>query len=369
MNTPGKQGRLLLTRADLVEGRRTQVRSLVNRRKFLKSTAGGAGLALTGLAINPFAANSLLAAEAPVLGLPAAQPITPNASPEARAVLNFVRHNFGKKIMTAQHGGQQTKMDYVFQTAGKYPAIWGTDLIFKLDDDRNYTFVTDAWKRGAVPTVMWHWGAPSLGDGYEQSKSTIDVNKCFDQGTRENAAMWVDLKSRADFLTRIRDAHVPVLWRPFHECSGGWFWWDKSGPVPFIRLWRTMYDYFSRVRGLNNLIWVLGFCGSPEATYYPGRGTHDIIGGDMYDKPGPYADLYSSLKKIGGTNVPITLHECGSPPDPAQCQSQNALWSWFMVWDSYIEKVDKTFLKSLYTSDLVLTLDKLPKWADPVSAH
>ena len=38
------------------------------------------------------------------------------------------------------------------------------------------------------------------------------------------------------------------------------------------------------------------------------------------------------------------------------------MWSWFMVWDSFIEGVDKAFLKTVYTNDLVLTLDQLPKW-------
>ena len=40
----------------------------------------------------------------------------------------------------------------------------------------------------------------------------------------------------------------------------------------------------------------------------------------------------------------------------------HAMSSWFMAWDSFIQRVDKMFLKNVYTSDLVLTLDKLPKW-------
>ena len=362
MNSTEKHTSFSATLAASSQGERASHPSLVNRRKFLKSSAGLTGIALAGLALDPFGANSVLAADAPAAGLPPLDPITPNASPEAKTVLNYIRANFGKKILAAQHGGVMTRPEYVFNTTGKYPAIWGTDLIMRSGDDRNFTFITNAWKRGAIPTVMWHWGAPTKGDGYEQSKSTIDVSLCFKEGTPEHDALWVDLKSRADFLTRIRDARVPVLWRPYHECSGGWFWWDKSGPELFIRLWKTMYDYFTKERGLNNLIWVLGFCGTPKATYYTGPGTYDIIGGDTYGKNGPYASLFETVKKIGGTSAPITLHECGTPPDPTQCQAQNAMWSWFMVWDSFIEGVDKAFLKSIYNNDLVLTLDKLPQW-------
>ena len=341
----------------------------MDRRAFLKSTAGFAGAALTGVAANPYAVGSALAAgeTAPTTAVPVVDPITPNASPEAKVVLKFIQENFGKKIMAAQHGGQLSRMEYVFKTTGKYPAIWGTDLISRNRDNNNFAFVTDAWKRGAIPTVMWHWGGATKGDGYEQSKSTINVNKCFQEGTPENQAMWVDLKSRADFLTRLRDAHVPVIWRPMHECSGGWFWWDKSGPEPFKKLWKTMYDYFTKDRGLNNLLWVLGFCGNPKATYYTGHGSYDIIGGDTYGKSGPFASLFNRVKDIGGAKTPICLHECGTPPEPAQCRAQDAMWSWFMVWDSFLQKVDKTLLKNVYTSDLVLTLDKMPRWSALVS--
>ena len=354
----------------------------MDRREFLKSTGGLTGVALTGLAANslggraawagggaaPASAPTSAPAEpaAPLFeGQPSAEPITPNTTPEAKAVLKYIQQVFGKKILAAQHGGVLTRAEYVFSVTGKYPAIWGTDLINRNGDDRNFAFVTDVWKRGAIPTVMWHWGAPTLGDGYEQSKGKIDVNQCFIEGTPENKAMWVDLKSRADFLTRLRDAKVPVLWRPYHECSGGWFWWDKSGGEPFKKLWKTMYDYFTKERGLNNLLWVLGFCGTPKPTYYTGEGTYDILGGDIYAKAGPYADLYGKVKTIGGgTKTPICLHECGVPPVPEQCQEAKALWSWFMVWDSFIQGVDKTLLKSIYASDLTITLDKLPKWAD-----
>jgi hypothetical protein len=93
-------------------------KSLVNRRPFLKSTASVTGLALTGLTIDRDLTNPLWAAEATPS---AAGPVNPNASPEAKMVLKFIHDNFGKKIMTAQHGGQR-RVDYVFETTGKYPA-------------------------------------------------------------------------------------------------------------------------------------------------------------------------------------------------------------------------------------------------------
>ena len=41
------------------------------------------------------------------------------------------------------------------------------------------------------------------------------------------------------------------------------------------------------------------------------------------------------------------------------------MWSWFMVWDTFIQRVDKPYLKSIYDSELALTLDRMPKWSAP----
>jgi hypothetical protein len=293
-----------------------------------------------------------------------ATPVTPNASAEARMIYNYLQEQFGKKILTAQHGAQK-QYEYVHDVTGKYAAIWGTDLIFSKRNDRLMNETIGWWAKGVIPTIMWHWGAPTLGEGYEQSKGKIEVNQCFESGTPENVAMWADLKRVADNLTILRDANVPVIWRPLHECSGGWFWWDKSGGEAFKKLWITMFDYFSKERGLNNLIWVLGYDGSPSAEYDPGKAYYDIVGSDNYDKStGSHLNMYEACKNLVGNSMPIAFHECGLPPVPEECKKDNAMWSWFMIWDSFVQKVDTTHLKNVYNSDLVITLDKLPNWTE-----
>lgn len=79
------------------------------------------------------------------------------------------------------------------------------------------------------------------------------------------------LERKANLLEKIRDAHVPILWRPFHELNGNWFWWGKQGPENFKRLWKTMYDYLVNKRKLNNLIWVLCYIGNPQADWFPAK--------------------------------------------------------------------------------------------------
>jgi hypothetical protein len=293
----------------------------------------------------------------------AVNPVNPSASSEAKMLLNYVYSQFGTKIMAAQHGAQ-TQYDYVHTVTGKYAAIWGTDLIMSSRNDQLMTNVIGWWAKGVIPTIMWHWGAPTLGEGYTQSKGTIDVNQCFVTGSAINVQMVADLKRIADNLTRLRDAKVPVLWRPLHEASGGWFWWDKSGGPAYVKLWQYMYNYFTKDRGLNNLLWVEGFDGSPSAAYWAGAAYVDIIGSDNYDNlTTSHLNMFTACKTIAGNTMPIAFHECGTIADPANCQKDNAMWSWFMVWDSYITGVDKTYLTTVYNSNLVITLDKLPSWS------
>lgn len=321
--------------------------------------------------INAFLAAFLLAAALPSgtpaqATLPPAKPVNPDASPEARILLDYIRSTFGKSMFTGQMEAPWgiEEIPYVQTHTGKLPAIRGQDLINESSNNREINEALNWWKAGGIPTIMWHWGAPTVGEGYEASKGTIDVNKCFQAGTAENREMMLDLKRIADHLTRLRDAKVPVIWRPMHECSGGWFWWDKSGGAAFVKLWKLMFDYFTKERGLDNLIWFLGYDGSPSAAYNPGPGYYDIVGGDTYGTDSPFASIYKGAKAIHGTDIPIALHECGLPPDPAAAKAQDVLWSWFMVWHTgHLSALDKTALKALYNQDLTLTRDELPDFA------
>jgi hypothetical protein len=303
--------------------------------------------------------------------IPAANPVNPDASPEARILLSYIHSIFGKYMLTGQMEAPWgiEEIPYIQTNTGKLPAIRGQDLINESSNAREINEAINWWKAGGIPTIMWHWGAPTVGEGYDASKGTIDVTKCFIEGSNENREMMLDLKRIADHLTKLRDAKVPVIWRPMHECSGGWFWWDKSGGPAFVKLWKFMFDYFTKERGLNNLIWFLGYDGSPSAAYNPGPGYYDIVGGDTYGPGGPYASIYNNAKTIHGTGIPIAMHECGVPPDPAAAKAQNVLWSWFMIWHTtYLSDLNKDVLKGLYSNDLTLTREELPNFANlPIS--
>ena len=321
---------------------------------------------LTGLAAWGLAPGSALTAAAPARVLSNAR-----ASAEARTLYAWLWSQYGRRTLTGQHEqgynpeNAQRELDYLVKVTGKAPAILGFDYIDPRDDARVNARAL-AWARsGGIVTFCWHWGAPDIGTGYENSKKDFDVAAALTPGTPQNRLMLAQMDHVAALLKVLRDAKVPVLWRPFHEFSGDWFWWGKHGPDAFKALWRLMYDRYTRLHGLDNLIWVLGWAGQKvDAAYYPGRETVDIAGADIYvEDHGNLASMFAGVKAIVGHSVPICLHENGPVPDPALLGPQ-ADWLWFMTWHTrWLMGADQNTpaqLKRYFASRRYVTRDELP---------
>jgi len=293
------------------------------------------------------------------------------ASREARTLYAWLWSQYGRRTLTGQQEqgynpeGAQRELAYLQQVTGRQPAILGLDYIDPRDGD-GVTARALAWARsGGIVTLCWHWGAPDIGTGYENSKKDFDVARALAPGTPQNRAMMAQMAHTAALLTKLRDAGVPVLWRPFHEFSGDWFWWGKHGPEAFKALWRLMYrNYVDRYR-LNNLIWVLGWAGQKvDPAYWPGRDMVDIAGADLYaEDHGNLASMFGQVKAIVGESIPICLHENGPIPDPATL-GRDADWLYFMTWhtrwltDPSQNRPEQ--LKADYASTRYLTKDELP---------
>lgn len=287
-----------------------------------------------------------------------------NASAEAVALYAYINDVFGKKTLSGQmfSGWGFDEINYVYSITGKYPAIKGFDFINSAQNDSVVKGAIQWWKEGGIPTIMWHWGAPGIGEGYPNSKKEIAIDKCFEKGTIEYDSFWTEIRSKADLLERLQKANIPVLWRPFHELNGNWFWWGKQGPDRFKQLWTTMYNYYVHERKLNNLVWVLCYTGEPDSAWFPGNQYVDIAGADTYNKGDSAMPLlYKAVEKIVNNHIPIPYHECGIPPNPDKCLHDGVVWSWWMEWHtSFIRKVDTTYLKYVYNHELIITRDKVP---------
>lgn len=293
----------------------------------------------------------------------------PTASSKARRLYRYLWSVYGRHTLTGQQespAGKRDELDYIQRVTGRLPAILGLDYIIPSEWDGVYERAL-AWSRsGGIVALCWHWGAPDIGTGYENSKKDFDVAAALRPGTRENALMMAQMDEVGQQLARLRDARVPVLWRPFHEFSGDWFWWGKHGPLAFKALWAMMHDHFTRRMRLNNLLWVLGWAGqNVGAAYYPGRALVDIAGADLYvSDHGPLSPMFEQVKAIVGDTVPICLHENGPVPDPSTL-GRDADWLWFMTWHTrWLEGADQNppdLLAKYYGSPRYLTRDELPR--------
>jgi mannan endo-1,4-beta-mannosidase len=331
--------------------------------------------------------------------LPAPEPL-----PNKIRLLNYLSDVYGKNIISGQMDTSWTLnriMDMVtrvYTDTGKYPAIKGFDFIqlptraVYQNGGEQVNEAIEWWegKNNSVPllsdkedihgivTFCWHWRAAPENEFYtNQTKFRIPWKngKLDTESAAFTDVIISDLDKVAVHLATLRDRGIPVLWRPLHEATGGWFWWGASGAGPYKALWEFMHQYLTNVKQLNNLIWVWN---AENANWFPNPATVDIIGRDLY------AQNYSSQKQEFTKNQAmapakdrmVALSENGKIPDPDECIKDGAMWLWFMTWNDRSGSTQgETHKDNFWTGEAtntqahkmkvyhhpaVITLDKLP---------
>lgn len=227
-------------------------------------------------------------------------------SPEAQEVYAYVAGLAGEGMIIGQFGSfgdqtnfetAQTQLERVHARSGRYPAMTGFDMYRphrtpEQSAAEAVVYSLAKWQEGYLISLSWHSPNPCIpidGNTYglQWPEPVLDVTRALPGGDCHEAWMeQLDLVGGA--LEELRDAGVPVFWRPLHEMNGGWFWWHRQpSPEPFVQLWRHMHDTFTE-RGLNNLIWVYspnaerGDSVGPVEYYYPGDEYVDFVGMDLY---------------------------------------------------------------------------------------
>ena len=292
-----------------------------------------------------------------------------NAIPNAVTVYNYLKETYGTACITGQMestwmGSTDYEMNYIEEKTGKLPAIRGLD--FMHNDFAGVTKRTQEWwEKGGIPTICWHTGA-DFSSAYDESKAdNINWDEAFVPGSKTYNSLIEGMDRAVPYLQQLEDANVPVLWRPFHELDGGWFWWSKGGSSNFVQLWQLMYSRYTDYWGLDNLIWVYGYSGNGGgmADWYPGDDYVDLVGADSYDV-GPNNNLFVECEALAPEGMPIVYHECGTIPTEEELTSTETDWLFFMTWhttwltDTASNTVDS--LKEIYNSDYFITLDELP---------
>jgi Glycosyl hydrolase family 26/Cellulose or protein binding domain len=295
-------------------------------------------------------------------------PADSNATQPARKVLCYIYSQYGNHIISGQQestwvSGPDYEMNIIHNASGKYPAIRGMDM----GDSPDFGSRALAWwNAGGIPMVSYHMGAPNQNvDGYAGSQLTANINNALAAGTADHTRLTQRLDNWAAQLKTVQNGGGAVIIRPWHEAGGTWFWWSKEGGSQYKRLWQYTFTYLTQTKGLHNLVWLMPYDGSPDASFNPGKAYYDIGGADTYASDhGPLTSLFNSTKSIFGSTVPIALHENGRIPDPAQLQSTATRWVLFNTWHTTFisdTSVNPTStVNSVYNSAYVVTRDELP---------
>lgn len=186
------------------------------------------------------------------------------------------------------HIGTPLRSD-MHEVAGIHPAIFGIDFPEIGHWNKNVIIdnIREVHRRGGVFTLSWHMHAHSLvndgkGDGGFKD-TTTKVVKHILPGGHAHEKLKELLDKLVVFAQEISD--IPIIFRPYHEHTGSWFWWGKKHCTKeeYIQLWRFTVDYL-KSKGVHNMLYAY----SPnhiESDYlerYPGDEYVDILGTDMY---------------------------------------------------------------------------------------
>lgn len=292
----------------------------------------------------------------------AQMPVTPNASPEARSLLSRLHAIQGKQILSGQAepaptgdllaASTEEELTRIQQITGKTPMIRAFDL-FPVSGSKVTPAVLPVTQRAlawgqsnGIVAIQWHWLASNRSGGWdyrvrsaeEQTNGWrgFDLDHALIPGTPERDELLAGIDAAARQLGVLRDAHIPVLFRPLPEGSGGWFWWGAKGPESFKKLWRLMFDRITEGHHLTNLVWVYNPATTNGlASWYPGDEFVDVISLDRYAERGEFSSFkgdFETLSAFSKGRKVLALSETGAIPDPDALVRDHAAWAYFCTW-------------------------------------
>lgn len=223
-------------------------------------------------------------------------------------LLTEIYNDNGKLLVGQEINTKETAtnvIDAYLEASGESPSILGMDLacygarLMTCTLEYRTEFLKsliDYCRDGGIITASSHFENPTGSGltcrGYLGKEDAWEA--LLTEGTDLNRAFKRELSVDAAFLRELSNNDIPILWRPFHEMNGSWFWWcirQKNNYLVdsrnFQEMWKYVYEYYENDLGLTNLIWVY----SPnndtgklvDVEYcYPGDEYVDMTGLDWY---------------------------------------------------------------------------------------
>ncbi|KAF0235713.1 MAG: mannan endo-1 [Prolixibacteraceae bacterium] len=286
------------------------------------------------------------------------KPSNPKATPETVNLYRNMMKLQSKGLMFGHQDALAYGESWVYEegrsdvkdVCGDYPAVYGWELghielggSYSLDSvhfHKIQNWIKLVYERGGVNTISWHLRNPLTG-GTSWDVSSKEVVKSILQGGTKHEVFKGYLDKMADFLLGLKTddgIYIPILFRPFHEHTGSWFWWGKNlcAIDDYKALWRFTVDYLQNEKNIHHLIYTYSTDRfKTEEEYlerYPGDDIIDILGFDLYDRGPDYPEALkncaATVSKLAKEKGKIaTISESGGPI------ATNHVW-WTMVLET-----------------------------------
>lgn len=196
--------------------------------------------------------------------------------------------------------GDKNRSD-IKDVCGSYPAVHGWDIGKSLRNTLNIdsvpftdmlSWIVQTYERGGINTISWHWDNPvTKGNAWDKTSAVKDILP----GGAQHTELTANLDLLADFFNQCKSGstYVPIIFRPWHEHTGDWFWWGKGNctEAEYIQLWKFTVDYLKNTKGIHHVIYAFSpdrgrielSKGRADYLYgYPGDAYVDILGLDNY---------------------------------------------------------------------------------------
>ena len=261
----------------------------------------------------------------------------------------------------------------VKDVCGDLPAIYGWEIghlelgdAYSLDSvhfDNIQNWIKLVYERGGINTISWHLRNPLTG-GSSWDVSSKKVVKAILPRGEKHELFKAYLDKLAEFLLALKaddGTYIPILFRPFHEHTGSWFWWGKDlcSAEDYKALWQFIIEYLQDYKGIHHLLYIYSSDGiDTPAEYlerYPGDDLIDVFGFDLYDRGGDYTIRLERCAEI----VSTLASERGKVATVSETGSHDTIRT---------EWWTNTLLKTLHPYDLSYALVWRNPWK-PIDAH
>ena len=267
------------------------------------------------------------------------------ATPETKALFKNLhklseKHTlFGHQHATEYgHGweGGDNRSD-VKSVTGSHPAVIGIDIGGFTNPNTDWASqykervkktAADTYNRGGVVTIAWHFSNPvSKGGFYWVDTLSKPAVKYLIPGGEAHDLYKEILKDIAAWAnsTRGNDGKlVPMIFRPYHELDGDWFWWGRAHCTvnEFTSLWKFTVSYLRDSLNVHNFIYSFSTDNKfmSEAQYlerYPGDEWVDMVG----------VDNYGDMGRNGSYNLPAAIQKLKIVSDYAKRRGKLAAFT------------------------------------------